>query len=168
MQRFLAILLVVLLAAGAVGYLVLRNTHEKALSAARAAAEERVEAERSHAAEVIGELAEDMARALAVTMADEVARQDVAALETEVAAVVQGHRVAGVLVLDTEGNVLATSDLRYRGRRQDDEAARRAMAVTAVTRAPEPPAPGQLEIDAPILSAGRRAGTLRLFIDVSG
>ncbi len=168
MQRFLIILLVTVLAAGAVGYLILQRAHGKAIAELRATAEERVEAERRQAAEVLGQLAQDLARTLAVTLADDVARQDVAALEAEVAAVVQGNRIAGVLVLDDEGNVLATSDLRYRDRRLDDPATRRALAVTTVTTAEEPPSPGQLEVDAPILSAGRRVGTLRLFVDVAG
>jgi len=168
MQRFLAILLVIVLAAAAAGYFVLQRAHGKEVTALRAAAEERIEAERQNAAEVVGQLAQDLAGALAVTLADDVARQDVAALEAEVAAIVQGHRVAELVVLDGEGNVLATSNLRYRGRRLDDPATRRALAVTEVTTVEEAPSPGQLEVDAPILSAGRRVGTLRLFIEVTG
>lgn len=166
MQRFLAILLIVILAAAGVGYLVLQAKHGKEVAAVRAAAEERVEAEHRQAAAVTGELAEDLARALAVTLADDVARQDTAALETEVAALVRGHRIAGVIVLDRDGNVLATSDLRYRDRRLDDPATRAALEANEVTTAAEPPAPGQTEVDAPVLSAGRKVGAIRLFVEL--
>ncbi len=166
MQRFLAILLIVVLAAAGVGYLVLQARHGQELAAVRAAAEERVEAEHRQAAAVTRELAEDLARVLAVTLADDVARQDTAALESEVAELVRGHRVAGVIVLDPDGYVLAASDLRYRDRRLDDPATRAALAATEVSLASEPPAPGQTEVDAPVLSAGRGVGAIRLFVEL--
>ncbi len=166
MQRFLAILLIVVLVAAGVGYLVLQTRHGRELAAVRAAAEGRVEAEHRQAAQVTSELAEDLARALAVTLADDVARQDTAALESEVAELVRGHRLAGIIVLDRDGNVLAASDLRYKNRRLDDPATRAALAATQVTTAAEPPAPGQTEVDAPVLSAGRKVGAIRIFLEL--
>lgn len=167
MRRFVAALFVVLLVAGGVGYFVLQSRHGHEMAAVRATAEERIEAEHRQGATVARELAEDLAGSLAVTLADDVARQDTAALEGEVAAVVRGHRVAGLIVLDPDGYVLATSDLRYRGRRLDDPASRAALAATSVSTAGEPPSPGQTEVDAPVMAAGRKVGVLRVFVELT-
>jgi hypothetical protein len=50
----------------------------------------------------------------------------------------------------------------------DDAATRKALGVTAVTISDEPPAPGQMEIDVPVSSGGRRIATLRVFFVLAG
>lgn len=165
MNRFLAILLIVAIVAGAVGYVVINARHEKELSAVRAAAEGRVEAETRRAHEISEDLAVDLARVMATTLADDVARQEGAAIEAQLAAAVKGHRIAGVIVLSPEGDVLAATDMRYSGRRLEDPNTLAALRATKAAAAEQPPAPGQLEVHAPIVNAGNQVGALRLFLD---
>ena len=167
MQRFLSILLAVLILAGGVGYLVLQHRHEAAMERITAETHARLAQVRQEQRELVRDLGRDMATALAVLLADDIARGNLAAVEARLTPIVQGQRVAGILVVDQAGAVLAATDLRYRGRRMDDEATRRAIAVEDVVVAGEPPAPGQLEIDAPVFSSGQRIATVRLFLDLS-
>ena len=166
MKKFLAIVVVLLIIAGGIGYLVLQSKHAAELKKVQDAAEAQVVAQQKKDQSAIMDLAQDLSRTLAVTLADDIARKDFAAVEGQLGSVVQGRRVAGVLVLDQDGTVLAATDLRYHGRRLDDPATRAALGVTAVTVAQEPPAPGQVEVDVPVTSGGKRIATLRVFFVV--
>ncbi|NOZ95486.1 MAG: hypothetical protein GXP47_12235 [Acidobacteria bacterium] len=168
MQKALAVLLVIVLVAAGVGYLVLERQYTSKVERITAETHAQVAACQNKATEVIREYAEDSATVLSVTLADDIARQEFAAVDAELAAIVQGHRIAGVIVVDQEGKVLAATDLRYRGRSLDDEATRQALAVERVTSAATAPSPGQLEVDAPVFSGGQRLATLRIFYDVRG
>jgi hypothetical protein len=70
------------------------------------------------------------------------------------------------MVLDPNGMVLGSTDLRYRGRVLDDPETRAALAATAVVVARAAPAPGQVEIDAPLMAAGEQVGALRAFVQL--
>ncbi len=167
MKKFLAIVVVLLIVAGGIGYLVLQSKHAAELKHVRETAQAQVIAQQKKDAHAVMDLAQDLTRTLAVTLADDIARKDFPSVESQLESIVQGRRVAGILVLDQDGNVLAATDLRYHGRRMDDAATRAALGVTTVTAAAEPPAPGQLEVDAPISSGGRRIATLRVFFEAA-
>jgi len=168
MQKALAILLVIVLVAAGIGYLVLERQFSSRVERVTAESHAQVAACQSKATSVVREYVEDVATVLSVTLADDIARKELAVVDAELGAIVQGHRIAGVIVLDQEGSVLAATDLRYRGRTLADEATRQALAVEKVTSAPEAPAPGQIEVDAPVFSGGQRLATLRIFCDVRG
>ncbi len=166
MQRFLAILVAVLILAGAAGYLVLERQHAAEIERITAETHARLAQVRQEQEQVIRGLGQDLATTLAVLLADEIARGNLALVEARLTPIVQGQRVAGILVVDQAGQVLAATDLRYRGRTLDDGATRQAIAVENVVVAESPPAPGQLEIDAPVFSSGQRVATVRLFLDL--
>jgi len=166
MQKFLVGLVIVLLLACVVGYFLLTHQSRTALEAATDEAELTQVAEREAAAQVVRELAEDMARMLSAVLADDIAQGNLESVEAQLATAVQGHRLAGVLVVAVDGAVLTSTDLRYRGRTLHDDATRRALAVTEVGVMEEPPAPGQIEVDAPLMAGGSRIGVLRVFVQL--
>lgn len=166
MKRFLAIVVVVLLVAAGAGYLVMRSQQRREVAALTARLDQAVAEQRQRDGAVARDLAQDMARTLAATVAGDLAAGDADGLNAELADVVQGRRVTGVIVLDPAGKVVASTDLRYRDRVLDDEATRQALAATAVTVAPTAPAPGQLEVDAPVERSGAKVGVLRVFVDL--
>ena len=166
MQRFLTVLLVIVLLATGVGYLVLRHQGEARIERITAETHARLAQVRQEGREVVIGLGRDLATTLAVFLADDVAAGNLELVESRLTPIVQGQRVAGVLVVDPGGRVLAATDLRYRGRTLDDAATRQALAAEGVVVAKEPPAPGQVEIDAPVFSSGRRIATVRLFLDL--
>ncbi len=168
MQKALAVLVVIVLVAAGIGYLVLQRQYNSRIERVTAETHAQLAACQSKAASVVREYAEDTATVLSVTLADDIARQEFAAVDAELASIVQGHRIAGVIVIDQEGAVLAATDLRYRGRSLDDQATRVALAVDTVTSSAAAPAPGQLEVDAPVFSGGQRLATLRVFFDLRG
>ncbi len=167
MKKFLVIVIVLLIVAGGIGYLVLQSRQATELKKVQETAQKNLVAQQKRDQRTIIDLAQDLSRTLAVTLADDIARKDFTSVEGQLESVVQGRRVAGILVLDQDGNVLAATDLRYHGRRMDDAATRSALGVTTLTVASEPPAPGQLEIDVPVSSGGRRIATLRVFFVVT-
>jgi len=166
MQKALAILLVIVLVAAGIGYLVLERQYNSKIERITAEAHAEMAAFQNKAAAAAREVAEDTATVLSVTLADDIARQEFAAIDAELAPIVQGHRIAGIIVVGQDGRVLSSSDLRYRGRTLDDEATRRALAVDTVAASPSAPSPGQLEVDAPVFSGGQRLATLRVFFDL--
>jgi hypothetical protein len=166
MQKFLVGLVVVLLLAGAAGFLVLTHQSRTMLDAATSEAEQAQLADRQAAAAVARELAEDMARMLSAVLADDIAQGNLEAVEAQLATAVQGNRLAGVLVVAVDGTVLTSTDLRYRGRTLHDDVTRRALAATEVAVLEEPPAPGQIEVDAPLMAGGSRIGVLRVFVQL--
>ncbi len=168
MQRFLVIVLVVVLLAGGVGYVVLQHRCESRIERITAETHARLAQVREDQRRMVQDLGVDMGAMLAVLLADDLAAGNLALVEARLTPIVQGRRVAGVLVVDQEGKVLAATDLRYRGRTLDDEGTRRATAAREVTVSSEPPAPGQLEVDAPVVSGGQRIATVRLFLDLKG
>jgi len=166
MQKALAILLVIVLLAAGVGYLVLQRQLDSKIEGITAEAHAQLAACRNGAQATAREYAEDIATVLSVTLADDIARQELAAVDAKLAAIVQGHRITGVIVVGQDGKVLSATDLRYRGRTLDDDATHRAVAVEKVTSSDVAPAPGQLEVDAPIFSGGQRLATLRVFCEL--
>ena len=167
MQRFLLIVLVILLVATGVGYLVLDRQHQAALAAVQTTHDEALAECRGEALDVARELAADIARVLSATTADEVARGDEAALDPRLAAVVQGNRVLSVLVLAPGGRVLAATDLRFRGRALDDDASRAALAADEPTILGVAETPGQVEAAAPLVHDGERVGAVRVTVAVA-
>ena len=166
MQKFLIGLVVVLLLAGVAGYLVLTHQSRTMLESATIEAEQSQVADRQAAAAVARELAEDLARTLAAVLADDIGQGKLEEVEAQLASAVQGHRLAGVLVVAVDGSVLTSTDLRYRGRTLRDDVTRRALAATEVSVMEEPPAPGQIEVDAPLMVGGSRIGVLRVFVQL--
>lgn len=166
MQKFLVGLVVVLLLACVAGYLVLNHQSRTVLEAVSSEAEQVQMADRQAAGQVARELAEDMARMLSVVLADDIAQGNLEAVEAQLATAVQGHRLAGVLVVAVDGVVLTSTDLRYRGRTLHDDATRRALAATEVGVSSAPPAPGQIEVNAPVMAGGSRIGVLRVFVQL--
>ncbi len=164
--RAAAILVVILLLAGGTGYLYLRAQHRNELAAANDRAAQATDQMQAEADRMGRQLAEDIGRVLAVTLAGDVARVEHATLDLKLASIVRGNRITGVIVLSPDGAVIATTDLRYAGRTLDDPASQRAMSVEEVTVSPEAPAPGQVEVDAPLRSGGDRIGSLRVFVDL--
>lgn len=164
MQRILAVLVVLLLAAGGVGYLLLERQRAAALAAAESACSQRLEAERERAAAVAEEMALDLARVLALGLADEVGRGDSAALDELLAGAVRGKRLVEVIVLGPSREVLSSTDLRWRGRTLDDAGALKATAVGEVT-ALEDDGSGRFEVASPVEVGGVRVATVRAFFE---
>ena len=164
--RATATVVVILILAVGTGYLYVRARHRTALATVCADAAQATEQLQAQADRMGRQLAEDIGRILAVTLSEDVARVEHAVLDLKLASIVRGNRVTGIIVLGPDGAVLATTDLRYAGRTLDDPASERAMAVDQVTVSPEAPAPGQVEVDAPLRSAGERIGSLRVFVDL--
>ncbi len=167
MQRFLAVLVVVLLAAAGVGYLVLDRRHDAALEAEKAACRSELEAGQEHTSEVAASMARDLTQVLAVGIADEVGRGDVAALDAILAGTVRGDSLVEVIVIGPTGEVLSSTDLRWRGRTLDDAAGLKALAVREVTSLDRDPA-GRLEVAAPVEVGGVRVATVRAFFAPAG
>jgi hypothetical protein len=168
MQRFLAVLLVLILASAAFGFFVLQHRHGVELAAIENANFDRYEELGADAAAAQRELAEDLVRVLSMSVADDVAGGDMKVLEERLAEAVQGNRLVGVLVLSPDGAVLSSTDLRFRGRVLDDEATRLAAGAADVEIAADAPAPGQVEVVAPLLVGGERVGFMRAFVQVEG
>jgi hypothetical protein len=164
MQRFLLIVLVIVLVAAGVGYVVLDRQQQSALAAAQASADEALGECRQSADRMARDFAADIARCLAANVADEVGSGDSAALDGRLAVVVQGNRILSVVVLAPGGRVLAATDLRYRGRVLDDDATRAALAATGPEVLDAAPAPGQLEAVAPLAADGQKVGAVRVVV----
>jgi hypothetical protein len=104
---------------------------------------------------------------LALAVADPIGRGDTAAVDALLADAVRGDRLVGVMVLDPSGEVLSSTDLRWRGRRLDDAAALKAMAVREPTVL-GPSAGGELEVAAPVEVSGVRVATVRATFSLGG
>lgn len=157
---------VVLAMVGAVVFFVESRGHAKELEQLLGEADERVTSAQSAASELGRELAGDIARVLAATIADDLVRADRSMLDAQLAAVVRGDHVVGVVVLGPGGEVIAATDQHFAGRTLDDPAAERALASTAVTVMPDGPATGQVEAVAPLFAGSERAGTVRVFVSL--
>lgn len=140
---------------GFVGYLSLQGQHKKAQVALQKAATEE-----------IVDLSLDLTRTLATTIADDAARLEHAMLDAQLATVVRGRRVTGVQVLNQDGQVVATTDQRQAGRVSEDDATLAALKVGEVTLMDARPAPGQVEVSAPLFLGPERVGTVRVFFDL--
>ena len=156
-SRILAPVIVagVFIVLGFVGYLSLQGQHKKAQAALRLAATEE-----------IVDLSLDLTRTLATTIADDAARLEHAMLDAQLATVVRGRRVTGVQVLNQDGQVVATTDQRQAGRIAEDEASQAALKVGEVTLMEARPAPGQIEVAAPLFLGPERVGTVRVFMEL--
>ncbi len=166
MQRFLAILVVVLLAVGGVGFFVVRSQQRSAMQTLEQRLDQAVAEQKQQDAGIARDLAMDLTRVLAATTASTVARGDAETLNSELAAAVKGRRLAGVIVVDPAGVVVASTDLRYRDRTLDDPATQHALEVAEVSVAAAPPAPAQAEVDAPLFVGSQKVGALRVFVDL--
>jgi preprotein translocase subunit SecG len=167
MQRFLAVLLVLVLAVAGVGYLLLQRQHAAALKAVETASSGAVAEARAQAENAAEQLARDTTRVLALAVADPIGRGDTTAVDALLADTVQGDRLVGVMVLDPSGEVLCSTDLRWRGRRLDDADALKAMAVREPTVL-GPSAGGELEVAAPVEVSGVRVATVRASFHLGG
>jgi len=166
MQKFLAVLLVLAVLGAGIGYLLLQQRHFRAVEGLKVEHEAALQADREAAATIARELATDLVAVLARAAAEDLARNDEATLEGRLAEAVQSHRLAGALAVAPDGRVIATTDLHYRGRVLDDPATLRAAQADAVTVVEERPAPGQVEVVAPLVAAGQRLGCLRAIVDL--
>lgn len=88
-------------------------------------------------------------------------------LDSQLGAMVRGHRVAGIMVLSPSGEVVATTDQRWAGRTLDDAAATSALAVAEVSVRGEGQTPGQVEVAAPLFVGSQRVGAVRVFFDLA-
>lgn len=166
MQRFLLVIIGILVLTLAVGFFWLTSSHRQTVAKEQERAEELLAETRQETVEVVRELCEDLARVLATAIAPAVARGEFAALESELAAMVRGHRLVGVIVLDGTGRVLASTDRHWAGRTLDDPLSRQALAVSEVVAAQDGPAPGQREIHAPLLVGTQQIGALRVIFEL--
>lgn len=153
---------------GAIAYVWLQAKHRKEIEQLQAAAAAEITALRQTASTVAVELATDLTQVLGTTISDDVARVEHAMLDAQLATIVRGHRVSGVIVMNPNGEVVATTDQRFAGRTLDDAAAKAATAVTEITVQPtSATAPGHIEVAAPLSVGTTRLGTVRVFVDVS-
>ena len=67
---------------------------------------------------------------------------------------------------DRSGEVVATTDQRQAGRQMDDEASQAALAVNEVTATETQPTPGQIEVAAPLFVGPERIDTVRVFVEL--
>lgn len=149
-----------------VGYVWMTTMHSREVKQLKAECGQQVEDIRAAATDLASALAADIALVLGATVADDVARLEHAMLESQLAAVVRGKKIAGVVVMDPRGAVLAATDQRYAGRTLDDRASLDAMAVSQVTIMPAVPVSGQVEAAAPLFVGSKRVGTLRVFVEL--
>jgi hypothetical protein len=147
------------------GYLHFRHSQERADTVARAEAQ--VTETRQQAQALGVDLAQDIARTLGATMADDVGRVEHAMVESELAAIVRGKRVVGVVVLSTKGDVIATTDQRYAVTSASDPDTKRALDASTLTLEPDTPVPGQVEVVAPLYVGSDRVGTARVFVNLA-
>ena len=154
-NRTAAIVAVVLLLLGLVGFFVLQGRHGREMKDLRA--EARLTATG---------LAMDVTRTLATTISDDAARLEHAMLDAQLAAIVRGRHVAAVMVVNRNGEVVATTDQRQAGRQMDDVASQAALAVNEVTAMETQPTPGQIEVAAPLFVGPERIGTVRVFVEL--
>jgi len=166
MQKFLTGMLALVVVLTGIGYLLIQKQHAGELEEARAQAEEQLEVVAAEADALARELAADLVRLLSLAVIDNVASGDLESVESRLARAVQGNRLVSVLVLSQEGAVLSSTDLRFRGRVLDDPATRAAARVTEVTVSDEPPAPGQVEVVAPLIADGERLGFIRAAVEL--
>ena len=166
MRTVVSIVVVLIVVGLLTGYWMLTSGHRRALDEIRETAAMQRTADHREAVVTARELAEDTARILATAIAPAVIRGEFGALEGELAAMVRGHRLAGIIVLDRAGVVLATTDRRWAGRTLDDPMSLKAMDIHQITVAPEAPAPGQIEVQAPLVVGSERVGTLRVMVEL--
>ena len=167
MQRFLGIIVVILLLAGVAGYFTLTYRERAKLAAQEQAAQEKVQQVESSARSATQQLAEDLTRVLAAAISGDLARGEVGALQNEVDAMVRGNRVVRIIVLDSSGTVVATTDRRYVGQGAEAEGNRRAAASQGVSVEPGSLAPGQVEVDAPVALGSQHVGAVRVFVNIA-
>ncbi len=148
------------------GYVWMATAHSREVKQLKAQHEQQVDDVRAAAADLASALAADISLVLGTTVADDVARQEHAMLESQLAVIVRGKKIAGIVVVNPRGAVLAATDQRYAGRTLDDRASLDAMAVSQVTIMPTVPVPGQVEVAAPLFVGSKRVGTLRVFVEL--
>lgn len=166
--KAIGITVLVLTLLGVIAYVRLQAKHQKEIEQLQAANAAEVAGLRQTASTVAIELATDLTQVLGTTISDDVARAERGMLEAQLATIVRGHRVTGVIVMDPKGEVIASTDQRFAGRTLDDAAAQAAMAVNEPSVLPAPSgASDQIEVAAPLSVGTTRLGTVRVFIDVS-
>lgn len=165
--KAVAFVILILVAIIVGGYFWMQHQQQSAVQRAQASAQQQTVELHQQGQQLGQQLAEDIARTLAVTLYDRVSQGQTSALEPILANIVRGHRIATVMVVDPQGKVVATTDLRYANRSLPEEEAQRLSGLTGITIAPTSPARDQVEADAPLQSGGERVGTVRVFVDVS-
>lgn len=168
MKRFLVILLLLTIAAAAGGYFWLEQQHRAEVATIQRNALAVVDQAEVAAQEAPREWAIETVRVLAVTISDDVARGEFASLESKLAAIARGPRIRSLMVLNMKAQVVVASDKRLVGQTLSPMAAKQALATPAVTVSGEPPAPGQLELLAPLSVGGQRVGVLRAVVQLDG
>ena len=167
MQRFLGILVVILVLAGVAGYFTLTYQQRARLARLEEASQDKMEQVETSARSATQQLAEDLARVLATAISGDLSRGEYGGLQSEIDAMVRGNRVVRIIVLDASGKVVATTDRRYVGQGTEDEGNRRASAVQTVTVEPGTLAPGQIEVDAPVALGSQQVGAVRVFVNIA-
>jgi len=168
MRRFVTILLLVAVAGVVGGYFWLQRQHRQEVDTIQRNALAVVEQAQVQAQEAPREWAIETVRVLAITISDDVARSEYAGLQSKLATIARGPRIRTLMVLDTNGQVVAASDKRLIGQALTPMFAKQALATPAVTVTSEPPGPGQLELLAPLSVGGQRVGVLRAIVQVDG
>lgn len=166
--KAIGITVLVLTLVGAIAYVFLHARQRKEIEQLQAAGAAEVAGLHQTASTVVVELATDLTQVLGTTISDDVARAEHGMLEAQLATIVRGHRVTGIIVMNPKGEVIASTDQRFAGRTLDDAAAQAAMAVSEPTVLPTSTGTsGQVEVAAPLFVGTTRLGTVRVFIDVS-
>jgi len=165
-KLLIAVLVIVILVVGA-GYLVLEKQHAADVEQTRQAGAAALLAYQRSAEALGNELALDTTRVLAAAAAIHVEREEKDELNRLLASSVQGNRLVAAIVLDTEGKVIAATDMRFHHRVLDDAATLKALATQAPTITETAPNPDQTEIDAPLLVGETNLGALRTFYELT-
>jgi hypothetical protein len=167
MNRFLGVLVLLLIAAGAAGYFWLTHEQRSRLESQEQTAKLQAQTMQAGADTAARQLAGDLTTILATGISGDLLRGDYGTLQNEVDAMVHGHRVVRIIVLGSGGQVVATTDRRYAGRGAEEPGNRLAAGVDSLTVISEDLAPGVIELDSPVLADGQRVGSVRVFVNVS-
>lgn len=167
MNRFLGVLVLLLIAAGAGGYFWLTHEQGSRLERQEQTAKLQVEAVQERAGTAARRLAGDLTTVLATAISGDLSRGDYGALQSEVDTMVHSERLVRIIVLGSGGQVVATTDRHYVGQGAEEPGNRRAAAVASLTVVSEGLAPGVIELDAPVVAGGQRVGSVRVFVNVS-
>ncbi len=169
MQRFWLVVIALLIVVGGGGYLYLGHQHQTQQQELRATYEAELDAQQERTRQLARDLAHDFTAALAGGLVNEVVGGDSQALQDRIVAAVKGRRVARIIVLDPEGLVLASTDLRYTDGTMEDPLTRQVLAVEDIQVLDsdvEGGALNRLEVAAPVRVAAQKVAAVRVTFDL--
>jgi hypothetical protein len=169
MQRVMVVVIGVLVVVGGVGYLYMGHQQQTKQEELRAVYEARIDAQQQRTEQLARDLAHDFTAALAGGLVNEVVGGDSQALQDRIVAAVKGRRVARIIVLDPEGAVLASTDLRYTDGVMEDPLTRQALTVEDVevlSSSDEGEVLASLEVAAPVRVAAQKVAVVRVAFEL--